>query len=141
MRKFTIRAFMFISSLVAGVALTWLVAPSLFISPLDGGPLDYKPRLEASAESPDHRLSVRVYRQRPDYSLVLTGAVVTVKVYDKDGSVIYEQAIMNDATWSELDARYMVTFDRDRINIIGVNCRAGCPDPIHIIRMAELPVM
>ncbi len=141
MRKVATRVLMFSLSLAAGIALTWLIAPSLFFSPLDGGPLDYEPRLEASAVSPDRNLTVKIYRQRdPSYSLVL-GADVFVQIYDNQDRVFYRDGFGRDGVWSELDSEYRISFDANEIRVTRLSCRSCGPDPTHkIIRMSELRV-
>ena len=78
------------SALTFGVALTLsllltgslLSLPDLFISPLDGGPLNFRPQLVSSARSPDGMVSVKVFRQRiPSHSRYVGGGM-RVHVYD-----------------------------------------------------------
>jgi len=111
---------------------------NLVFSPLDGGPLDYRPRQEAAAESPDGALSVRVLRQRDRSYSCCAGARVFVRVYGRDGSLRYEKLIGSDGAWSELDAKYRIIFDADKIQVLRYECRAGCANPNFVISMAEL---
>lgn len=121
---------------LAVVALSLLFR--FIVSPYDGGPLDPRPRLEESAVSPDRRLTVEVQRQRdPSYSMVL-GADVFMQVRDSRGEVVYRRKIAHDGAWDELDARYRITFEPDEIRVQPFNCRGGCSDAYHIIRLGEL---
>lgn len=90
--------------------------PNLLFSPFDGGPLGYRPQLEASAMSPDGKLSVKVFRQRnPSYSWHL-GAEMHLKVYDRQDRILFEKMIGRDGMWSELDdAFHDIRFDGDSI--------------------------
>ena len=134
MRKVRASAMAFSLSLIAGI----IFLPHLLFSPLDGGPLDSRPRLEASAESPGGELSVRVYRQRnPSYSLYV-GAELFVKVYGRDGGLLSEKLIGSDGAWDELDARYQITFDGGQIKVVRLWCRAGCADANQVIIMGYL---
>ncbi len=139
MRKVATKVLIFSLSLAAGIVLTWLVAPSLFFSPLDGGPLDYEPRLEASAVISGRNLTVKIYRQRdPSYSLVL-GADVFVQIYDNQGGVLYRDGFGRDGAWSELDSKYGISFDENEIRVTRLSCRSCGPDPTHkVIRMSEM---
>lgn len=81
------------------------------------GPLDSIPRLHASARSPDGALTVRVYRKRvslppsPEIDMI-------ARVYDRQGTLIYEQKIYQEALWSELDDLFRnITFEDDEIRI------------------------
>lgn len=122
-------------SMAAGIILTLLVPflPNPLFSPLDGGPLDYRPRLVSSAVSPDGTLSVKVYRQRnPSYSLYV-GAEMVAKVYDNQGRVVYEKVIGSDGAWSELDSAFEeIGFEGEDIRISQLWGRS------HVIHKAEL---
>lgn len=110
----------FFLSLMAGIALTLLIPwlPNPLFSPLDRGPLDYRPRLEAAAKSPDGVLTVKVFRQRnPAYS-IYAGAEMYVRVYDRDGSLLHEELIGEDGAWDELNHAYKnIEFDGDLIRV------------------------
>ena len=129
-------------ALAAAVIVFAVVALSLWVrlvvSPSDGGPLDARPRLEASAVNPDRGLTVEVMRQRdPSYSIVL-GADVFMQVRDSRGKVVYRRKIAHDGAWDELDARYRVTFEPDEIRVQPYDCRGGCSGAYHTIRLGEL---
>jgi hypothetical protein len=81
------------------------------------GPLDSLPRLHASAHSPDGALTVKVYRQR--VSLPPTSEIhLIAKVYDRQGNLVFEKKIFQEAMWSELDTLFRnVRFDGDTISI------------------------
>ena len=106
--------------LASGVVITLLFPFRLnpLFSPLDGGPLDYHPRLHASAVSPDGALTVKVFRQRnPSYSFFV-GAELYAKVYDRDGKLLYERLIGADGAWDELNYSYReIDFDGNCIRI------------------------
>jgi len=71
MKKLRASAVAFSVTLAAGVVITLLapVLPNPLFNPLDGGPIDYRPRQVASATSPDKTITVKVFRQRdPTYS-------------------------------------------------------------------------
>lgn len=92
-----------VSLLLAGRRLS---LPDLFISPLDGGPLNFRPQLVSSATSPDGKVSVKVFRQRiPSHSRYV-GGEMRVYVYDVQGRLIYERMIGQDGAWDELDNAY-----------------------------------
>jgi len=103
-----------------GFILTFLVPrlPGPLFSPYDGGPLGYRPQLEASAVSPDGTFSVKVFRQRsPSHSWYL-GAEMHVRVYDDRERVVYEKMIGIDGAWSELDDAFQdIKFEGDTICI------------------------
>jgi hypothetical protein len=129
MRRGGTSAIAFFLSLAAGIILL----RHLVFSPLDGGPLDANPRLEATAESPERTLTVKVFRQRnPAYSLYV-GAEMYVNVYDSRGGLLYEKLIGQDGAWSELDHAYKkITFDGDVIRI------SECWGRTHVIDRATL---
>ena len=135
MKKFKASITSFSLSLAAGVILTLVVPflPNPLFSPLDGGPLDYRPRLEASAESPDGALTVKVFRQRnPEYSLYV-GAEMYVRVYDREGRLVYEKLIGSDGAWDELNHAYKnIIFDGDHIRI------SHCWDRVFVINRLDL---
>jgi hypothetical protein len=139
MRRIATRVVMFSLSLATGIALTWLVLPSLFFSPLDGGPLDYQPRLEASAVTLDNNLVVKIYRQRdPTYSRIL-GADVFVQVSDSQGRVLYRDEFGRDGAWSELNSEYGISFGGNEIRVTRLWCPGCGPDPTHkTIKFSEL---
>jgi len=117
MRTFKASFMSFTLPLVMGpLALLIYFSPNLLFSPLDGGPLDYRARVEASAESPDKQLTVKVLRQRnPSYS-AFVGAEMYVKVYDRDGRLLYDKLIGRDGAWSELNGAFQkIEFDGDSI--------------------------
>jgi hypothetical protein len=104
LKKFMIRGVSFSLAFLLGVVVSWPATfmPAFVFSPLDGGPLDYNPRLVAAAESPDKILHVKVFRRRnPSYSRYV-GAEVFAKVYDERGRLVYEKLIGSDGAWSEL---------------------------------------
>jgi hypothetical protein len=110
----------FFLSLMAGIALALLIPtlPNPLYSPLDGGPLDYRPRLEASGKSPDGALTVKVFRQRNPLYSIYVGAKMYVRIYDKDGSLLHEKLIGEDGAWDELDHAYKnIEFDGDLIRV------------------------
>ncbi len=121
--------------LIAGVILALLepVLPNPLFNPLDGGPLDYRPRQVASAKSPDMTLTVKVFRQRdPSYSLFY-GAKMYAKVYDGDDRLVYEKMIGSDGAWSELDDAFEeITFEGETIRISQLWGRS------HVIHKSEL---
>jgi hypothetical protein len=120
MKNIRTSTFSFFLSLMVGIILTLLIPflPNPFFSPLDSGPLDYRPRLEASAKSPDGSLTVKVFRQRnPSYS-IFAGAEMYVKVYGEDGSLMHERLIGKDGAWDELNHAYKkIDFEGDVIRI------------------------
>jgi hypothetical protein len=139
MRKFTTRVSVFTLTLAAGLALTWLVLSLDFISSVDGGPMDFEPRLEASAVSPDNNLTVKVFRQRdPSYSR-FRGAFVFVQVYDNQGRVLYRGEFGSDGWWSELDSGYEIGFGKGEVRVTRLWCPRCGPGPYDkIIRVSEL---
>jgi hypothetical protein len=139
MRKITARVTVFSLTLAAGLALTWLAASFHLFSSIDGGPLDYEPRLEASAVSQDNRLSVKVFRQRdPSYSR-FRGAFVFVQVYDNQGRILYQSEFGRDGWWSELDSGYEISFGEGEIRVTRLWCPPCGPGPYDkIIRISEL---
>jgi len=106
--------------LFLGIVFTFLIAyfSDLLYSPLDGGPLGYRPQLVSSAKSPDGGLVVKVFRQRnPSYSW-WRGAEMHIKIYDRQDKVLYEEMIGSDGAWSELDNAFEdIRFDNDVIRI------------------------
>ena len=119
MRTFKASFMSFILPLVMGpLALLIYFSPNFLFSPLDRGPLDYRARLEATAESPDKELTVKVFRQRnPTYS-AFVGAEMYVKVYDRDGGLLYDKLIGSDGAWSELNGAFQkIEFDGDFIRL------------------------
>ena len=110
----------FLLTLFLGIVFTFLIPyfPDLLYSPLDGGPLGYRPQLVSSAKSPDGGLVVKVFRQRnPSYSW-WRGAEMHTKIYDRQDKVLYEEMIGSDGAWSELDNAFEdIRFDNDVIRI------------------------
>lgn len=141
MRRFTARVIAFSLTLAAGLVLAWPGVSSHFLRSMDGGPLDYEPRLEASAASPDNSLTVKIYRQRdPSYSR-FRGAYVSVQVYDNQGRVLYGDEFGRDGWWSELDSGYEIGFGKDEIRVTRLWCPPCGPGPYDkFIRMSELAV-
>ena len=110
----------FTLSCLFGVALTFVTrqVPDSLYSPLDGGPLGYRPQLVSSATSPDGTLLVKVFRQRnPSYSWYV-GAEMFARIYDNQGTLLYEQMIGSDGAWSEVDNAFEdIKFEDDVIRI------------------------
>ena len=135
MRKIRASIVAFSLSLVAGGIFTLLVPvlPNPLFNPLDGGPLDYRPRLVASAMSPDKTFTVKVFRQRdPSYSLFF-GAKMYAKVYDSQNRLVYERMIGSDGAWSELDGAFKeIAFEGEDIRISQLWGRS------HVIHKPEL---
>lgn len=125
----------FFLALAAGIILTSIIPllPNPLFSPLDFGPLDYRPRLQAYAESHDGALTVKVFRQRnPEYSLYV-GVEMYVRVYDRDGRMLYEKLIARDGAWDELNGAYKnITFDG---NLIRIN---HYWNKVHVINRSDL---
>jgi hypothetical protein len=135
MNKVRVSAWVFSVSVAIGVMLTLPVQmlPNPFFNPLDGGPLDYRPRLVSSATSPDGSLTVEVFRQRdPSYSLYV-GAVMHARVYDGQNRLVYEKLIGSDGAWNELDDAFEeIVFEGDHIRISQLWGRS------HVIKQSEL---
>lgn len=92
--------------------------PNFLFSPLDGGPLDYLPRLESSAESPDGELIVKVYRQRDASNSRYVGAEMFARVYDKNERLLYETVIGTEGAWDEMNNAFKdIEFKEDTIRI------------------------
>lgn len=126
----------FLLTLFVGIGLTFAIPylPGFFCSPLDGGPLGYRPQLVSSALSPDGSFIVKVFRQRdPSYSW-WRGAEMHVKIYDLEGRVLYHKMIGGDGAWDELDHAFEeIRFeDRDIIRISQLWGRS------HFISQSEL---
>jgi hypothetical protein len=139
--KRTSKAVIFSLAFAAGLALTGVTVPPYLFSPLDGGPFDFRPRLEASAVSRDNNLAVKIYRQRdPNYSRFV-GAVVFVEVHDSQGRVLYRDEYGRDGAWSELNIKYGINFEHDQIHVTRIWCPPCGPNPSpKVIRMSELGV-
>jgi hypothetical protein len=117
------------------VVVSWPATflPAFIFSPLDSGPLDYNPRLVASAESPDKTLSVKVFRQRNPSHSRYVGAEMFARVYDERGRLIYEKLIGSDGAWSELDDAFEnIDFEGESIRISQLWGRS------HVINKSEL---
>lgn len=83
------------------------------------GLLDYIPRLRASAQSPDGELTVQVYQQRLAPGPVFARMGAVAKVYDRGGTLVYEEVIFHDDDWDDTvgSAYKRITFEGDEILI------------------------
>jgi hypothetical protein len=120
MRKVKGSAVAFILSFTIGIGLSWLVAslPTLLFSPLDGGPLDYLPRLESSAQSPDGELIVKIYRRRDPSNSRYVGAEMFAQVSDRNGRLWYQTVIGTEGAWDEMNHAFEdIQFKGDSIHI------------------------
>ena len=120
MNKLKASALAFGLTLILTLVFTGAVSsmPELIISPLDGGPLNYHPELVTTAQSPDGRLLVKVFKQRIPGHSRFVGGEIRVYVYDDQDRLTYEKMIGQDGAWDELDNAYEhIQFERDVIRI------------------------
>lgn len=121
----------------------WLLSTLIILFCLTGlfvyitGALDYIPRLHASAQSPDGKLSVFVYRKRLALGPLFPRMGTIAKVYDLNGKLLYEHTIYRDDDWDDT-----VGVSYSDILFVGDEIRIGPnpyrPDSPHIIKSADL---